>query len=62
MENPNNIDLDLLWDILREECCATKPFQKATCVVMIRRDALKAVVKRYNREVKCPATPKLTNS
>lgn len=44
------IDLDKLWDIMRERLCSTK--KDATCVVLLRKEALKAVVKEYNKQEK----------
>jgi hypothetical protein len=43
------IDIDKLWDIMRDELCLSK--DKATTVVLLRRDALKKVVDRYNKGI-----------
>lgn len=43
------IDLNKLWDIMRQELCATG--KDAKCIVLLRKDALKKVVKRYNMEI-----------
>lgn len=42
------IDLDRLWDIIREELCSLK--KEAKCVVLLRKDGLKKAVKCYNKE------------
>jgi hypothetical protein len=43
------IDIDLLWEILREQNCSTKPFTDATCVVLVKKPQITAAIKEYNR-------------
>lgn len=45
------INTDLLWDILREQNCATKPFDKATCIVMLKKPQLKDAIAEYKRRL-----------
>lgn len=42
-------EVDRFWDILRRNCCATKPYTDATRVVMVSREDIKKVLKEMKK-------------
>lgn len=41
--------VDKFWDILRRNCCTTKPYANATRVVMVSREDIKKVLKEMDK-------------
>lgn len=44
------IDAKQLWDALRQQCCASKPFTDAKTIVMVREDDIKKVVAKLRKQ------------
>lgn len=39
------LQVDVLWDALREQCCVTRPFEKASRIVMVSQDDIAKALK-----------------
>ena len=42
----------MLWNALREQCCATKPYTDAKAIIMVREADVVAAVEKLNSQRK----------
>lgn len=47
----DKINIDKLWNALRTVSCATKPAEKAKCIVMLTKNKLKEAIDFYNKNL-----------
>jgi len=55
-----NITAKQLWDALRQQCCASKPFTDAKTIVMVRENDIKQVIAKLGKQNNDDGTNKTT--